>query len=55
MVEKMTLIEKVNLTTGVGWQMGLCVGNTGWFNPSCTSYHSKSYSSILCLLVLPAL
>lgn len=29
MVEKMTLAEKVNITTGVGWQMGLCVGNTG--------------------------
>jgi hypothetical protein len=29
MVEKMTLVEKVNVTTGVGWQMGLCVGNTG--------------------------
>ncbi|KAK2871765.1 hypothetical protein FQN49_002847 [Arthroderma sp. PD_2] len=25
----MTLTEKVNVTTGVGWQMGLCVGNTG--------------------------
>lgn len=25
----MTLIEKVNITTGTGWQMGLCVGNTG--------------------------
>ncbi|KAJ5141731.1 CAZyme family GH3 [Penicillium atrosanguineum] len=29
MVERMTLIEKVNVTTGTGWQMGLCVGNTG--------------------------
>ena len=27
----MTLIEKVNITTGTGWQMGLCVGNTGKF------------------------
>jgi beta-glucosidase len=25
----MTLIEKVNITTGTGWQMGMCVGNTG--------------------------
>lgn len=25
----MTLPEKVNITTGVGWQMGLAVGNTG--------------------------
>ncbi|EFW18971.1 hypothetical protein D8B26_007165 [Coccidioides posadasii str. Silveira] len=29
MVERMSLPEKVNVTTGVGWQMGLCVGNTG--------------------------
>lgn len=29
MVERMTLVEKVNITTGTGWQMGLCVGNTG--------------------------
>ena len=28
MVEKMTLTEKVNITTGVGWAQGLCVGNT---------------------------
>ncbi|KAL5339777.1 putative beta-glucosidase E [Aspergillus crustosus] len=28
MVEKMTLIEKVNVTTGTGWMMGMCVGNT---------------------------
>jgi hypothetical protein len=25
----MSLPEKVNITTGTGWQMGLCVGNTG--------------------------
>lgn len=29
MVEKMTLAEKVNVTTGTGWRMGLAVGNTG--------------------------
>ncbi|OAL75538.1 hypothetical protein A7D00_1137 [Trichophyton violaceum] len=29
LVNNMTLVEKVNVTTGVGWQMGLCVGNTG--------------------------
>ncbi|CAI7659522.1 unnamed protein product [Penicillium palitans] len=29
MVKEMTLAEKVNVTTGTGWQMGLCVGNTG--------------------------
>ncbi|KAI9841814.1 MAG: hypothetical protein M1837_000359 [Sclerophora amabilis] len=29
MVERMSLAEKVNVTTGVGWSMGLCVGNTG--------------------------
>lgn len=28
MVEKMSLVEKVNITTGVGWGMGLCVGST---------------------------
>lgn len=28
LVEKMTLPEKVNITTGTGWQMGLAVGNT---------------------------
>jgi hypothetical protein len=29
LVKKMTLPEKVNITTGTGWQMGLAVGNTG--------------------------
>ncbi|KAI9752356.1 MAG: hypothetical protein M4579_005664, partial [Chaenotheca gracillima] len=29
MVERMSLPEKVNVTTGVGWSMGMCVGNTG--------------------------
>lgn len=29
MVGQMTLVEKVNVTTGIGWSMGLCVGNTG--------------------------
>lgn len=29
LVEKMTLPEKVNITTGTGWMMGLAVGNTG--------------------------
>jgi beta-glucosidase-like glycosyl hydrolase len=28
MVSKMTLVEKVNVTTGTGWMMDLCVGNT---------------------------
>lgn len=28
-VEKMTIVEKVNLTTGTGWGSGPCVGNTG--------------------------
>lgn len=28
-VGKMTLAEKVNITTGTGWSMGLAVGNTG--------------------------
>lgn len=29
MVSEMTLPEKVNVTTGTGWSMGLAVGNTG--------------------------
>lgn len=29
MVRRMTLAEKVNITTGTGWSMGLAVGNTG--------------------------
>jgi beta-glucosidase len=29
LVQDMTLVEKVNITTGIGWMMGLCVGNTG--------------------------
>lgn len=28
-VSQLTLLEKVNLTTGVGWEGGACVGNTG--------------------------
>ena len=28
-VSQLTLLEKVNLTTGVGWHGELCVGNTG--------------------------
>ncbi|EHL00804.1 putative beta-glucosidase E [Glarea lozoyensis 74030] len=28
LVRKMNLLEKVNITTGTGWQMGLAVGNT---------------------------
>ena len=29
LVSKMDVIEKVNITTGTGWMMGMCVGNTG--------------------------
>ncbi|KAI5778066.1 glycoside hydrolase family 3 protein [Geopyxis carbonaria] len=29
MVSQMTLLEKINITTGTGWAMGPCVGNTG--------------------------
>ncbi|KAF8442788.1 family 4 carbohydrate esterase [Kalaharituber pfeilii] len=29
LVSQMTLVEKVNITTGLGWAMGFCVGNTG--------------------------
>ncbi|KAL7271296.1 hypothetical protein RUND412_005956 [Rhizina undulata] len=28
-VDQLTLLEKVNLTTGTGWEQGHCVGNTG--------------------------
>ncbi|KAL1861773.1 hypothetical protein VTK73DRAFT_6915 [Phialemonium thermophilum] len=28
-VSQLTLLEKVNLTTGIGWQGGQCVGNVG--------------------------
>jgi beta-glucosidase len=28
LVRQMDLIEKVNITTGTGWMMGMCVGNT---------------------------
>lgn len=29
LVSQMTLVEKVNVTTGTGWGMDMCVGNTG--------------------------
>ncbi|KAF2083308.1 glycoside hydrolase family 3 protein [Saccharata proteae CBS 121410] len=29
LVGQMTLVEKVNVTTGTGWMMDMCVGNTG--------------------------
>ena len=29
LVGRMTLAEKVNVTTAVGWMMGRCIGNTG--------------------------
>lgn len=29
LVSQMTLVEKVNITTGTGWSMDMCVGNTG--------------------------
>jgi beta-glucosidase len=29
LVKQMTLIEKVNITTGTGWSMDMCVGNNG--------------------------
>lgn len=29
MVREMSLVEKVNITTGTGWATNLCVGNTG--------------------------
>ncbi|KAL8950562.1 MAG: hypothetical protein Q9222_003416 [Ikaeria aurantiellina] len=29
MVQKMSLVEKVNITSGTGWSQDLCVGNTG--------------------------
>lgn len=42
MVQGMSLTEKVNITTGVGWKMGLCVGNTG----KCyTKFLSREWSA----------
>ena len=45
MVRKMTLAEKVNVTTGVGWASDRCVGNTGpaWGAgfPPLVSFHFK--------------
>ena len=40
MVSKMSLLEKVNITTGTGWSQDLCVGNTApsssvFFPPLC--------------------
>lgn len=29
LVGQMTVVEKVNITTGTGWSMDMCVGNTG--------------------------
>ena len=29
LVGQMSVVEKVNITTGTGWEMGMCVGNTG--------------------------
>lgn len=29
LVSQMSLVEKVNVTTGTGWSMDMCVGNTG--------------------------
>ncbi|KAH0269703.1 hypothetical protein KCU71_g19110, partial [Aureobasidium melanogenum] len=29
LVSQMSVVEKVNITTGTGWEMGMCVGNTG--------------------------
>ncbi|KAK9469494.1 glycosyl hydrolase family 3 N terminal domain-containing protein [Lipomyces arxii] len=29
LVKGLTLVEKINITTGTGWMMGPCVGNTG--------------------------
>lgn len=38
----MSIAEKVNVTTGTGWQMGLCVGNTGKILFSNLFLHAKS-------------
>jgi len=37
MIDQMNLVEKVGITTGTGWQMGLCVGNTGMLTSKPTS------------------
>jgi hypothetical protein len=41
-VDQLTILEKVNLTTGTGWSMDNCVGNVGSWNsfPRCASVAS---------------
>ena len=52
MVEGMTLVEKVNVTTGTGWQMGLCVGNTGMgFRLSLASLVADAFLKVLLSLL----
>lgn len=49
MIKEMTLAEKVNVTTGTGWQMGLCVGNTG--RPLLSSqYHGHANTDANCVI-----
>lgn len=54
----MSLVEKVNVTTGVGWQMGLCVGNTGKSDgePVKFLYFGQTYDvkALRCSLLLLA-
>lgn len=48
MVKEMTLAEKVNVTTGTGWQMGLCVGNTG--RPLLSSQYGHANTDANCVI-----
>jgi hypothetical protein len=41
-VSQLTLLEKVNLTTGVGWEEGPCVGNTGTSRSSSVTIGSDN-------------
>lgn len=45
-VEKLSLPAKVNITTGTGWSMGFCVGNTG---PALDPKTGKELFPSLCL------
>lgn len=51
LVGQMSLLEKVNVTTGTGWQMGPCVGNTGMtsvgFPSLCLQGRRGSRNSVL--------
>lgn len=55
LVGKMSLAEKVNITTGTGWAMGLCVGNTGkpllFFTMPCAHLNPQAPPTMLVFLL----